>query len=452
MNNTMVNATSKLVDYLLELGQKICDSLAGAQAYLKSKFKLADLSDSSFGGGWSQFLNEQERAPSITGTAHGIISLIALGESLDSEAIALASRFISNNVRPEGGWSKPDLFNHCSLTRISCLALRALLNVGETFKSSVVVSGIAWLIKAQNHDGGWGNMANDQLSDVTSTSFALQVFSHIIGLCPEGKKAIDQGKTWLLKIKNPDHSWGYNAGKKGTIAQTSEAIEGLLACGVDRSALISTHEWLVRNIHEDSQFVERYLINTPSLKDMSIIWTQVSRERGLIALLRLGSSVTGPEVINSVRKILDRQVNHTYWRSETHPDSEPIWALKEAVISLRLYYDILERDRTAIALSEDLSRLKSDVYSLSARVTRLEDTINRKLLKTRILSFLLFVTKPVPLVVWVTGFLLAFYLLLRNYLALPQYAEILLGVLAIVGVALSLYQIIRPRKTKGRKK
>jgi len=453
MSNTVVTARSGLVDHLLALEREIRDSIAGAQAYLKSKLKLTDPDDQSVGGGWSQFLNEYERTSSATGTAHGIISLIACGESPDSEIITLAKRFILNNSRCDGGWTKPNLFDYFSLTRITGLALRALLDTGEPFANPVVADGIAWLIKAQNYDGGWGNMTNDQTSDVTSTSFALQALARIPGLRPEGREAINQGRTWLLKVKNQDYSWGYTAGRKGTIAHTSEAVEGLLASGEDRSALSSTYKWLVQNIHEDSQFIERYSFNIPPLnKDMSINWTQVSRERGLIALLRLGSSVRSPEVINSVQKILDRQVGHTYWRTETHPDSEPIWALKEAVISFRMYLDLLERDRAAIVLSEELSCLKSQIESLHTRITHLENHISRSSAKARFLRFLSFMTKPVSLLVLVTGLLIAFYLLLRNLLVLPQYAEILLAVLAIVSVILTLYQIIKPFKLEGRKK
>ena len=450
MGNTTVIIAGGLFETLLELRQRISDSMIGAQAYLESKFKLADPGNPSLGGGWSQFLNEQERTPSVTGTAHGIISLIACGKSSDSEMVELAKQFIANSVRPDGGWTKPALFNYCSLVRVSCLALRSLLDAAKLSTSPVVMGGIAWLLKAQNDDGGWGNIPNDQMSDVTSTSFALQTLTRIPVLHQEGKKAINQGKTWLLTVKSEDHSWGYANGKGCTIAQTSEAIEGLIATGESRAALSSTHEWLVQHIDEDAQFVERYLINIPPIKDTSIDWTQASRERGLIALLKLGSNITAPEVINSVREILDRQVDYKYWRIEVHPGSEPIWALKEAVISLRLYHDLLERDQTVIALLESLSSLRGEADRLQTRIDHLEDHIRRSSLKARLLRFLSFMRKPGPLVIWLTVLLVGIYILLRDHLALPQYAEILFGVLAIVGVTLTLYQIMKPSKPRDR--
>lgn len=447
MTGTPATATSKAVDSLLELSREIWDSLSGAQAYLLNTFKPYDPDNLSAGGGWSQFLDEVVKAPSVTGTTHGIFSLIASGEPQDSEIIVLGKRLIVNNARPDGGWTKPDLFNYCSLTRISSLAIRALLDAGEPFSSPLVSASIEWLIKAQNEDGGWGNLAKDKKSDVTSTSFALQALARIPGLHAEGREAITSGRTWLLKVKNQDSSWGYRAGDKGTVAQTSEAIEGLLASGVDHLALSSTHEWLIRNIHEDAQFIERYLIEDPLFDPpRSIIWTQVSIERGLIALLRLGSSITAPEVINSVRKILDRQVNHTYWRAEAFTDSQPVWALKEAVISLRLYYDHLKRDQAAIVLSEELSNLKSEVDFLRSHITRLETQINRLSAKARLFRFISFMKKPIPLLVLLNALLVAFYFLLINQLASPQHAENLLGVLAIVSVFLALYEIIKSRR------
>lgn len=449
-----INKTSEniKVESLLECEKKVSDSLAGARVYLKKKFKLVNQDDPSVGGGWSQFLNEESRNPTITGTAHGLILLITCGEKPDSDIIKFAKIFISNNIRSDGGWTKPDLVNYCSLTRISCLALRALLDAGESFTSPIVVNGIAWLIKAQNYDGGWGNIPNDQISDVTSTSFALQALVKIPNIHKEGKKAIYLGREWLLESRNSDDSWGYSAGKKGTIAQTSEAVEGLLASGERPSTLSSTLAWLLENIHEDSQFVERYLINTQLIKEESLIWTQVTKERGLIALLKLGSSVTAPEVINLVKKILDTQINMTYWRPETHADSEPLWAMKEAVISLHLFYNSFEHDRSTILLSNEISYLKSEVESYCDRLTYIENHIYNSSAKARFFRFLSFIIKPVNLTILITGLIILVYLYLRNF-KLPQYAEILLGVLAIVGVTLTLYQIIiKPSKQQEQEK
>lgn len=285
----------------------------------------------------------------------------------------------------------------------------------------------------------------DNLSDVTSTGFALQMLSRVLGLSTNGKEAIQHGITWLMKIRNPDNSWGMMDKHKGTIAHTSEAVDGLLASGVDKSSLLATHEWLINNIHEDAQFLERYLIS--SVKDRSLIWTQVTRARGLIALLRLGSNLTSPEVVNSLRKILENQVNNTFWRTETHPDSEAIWALKEATIGLRLYLDRLERDRTSIAMSEDLATMKSEINILKQQIIRLEDSISSSSLTARISRFLKFLLRPGSLILLMTMGLVIFYIRLKNNIIFPEYSDVFIGIIGIIGFALTIYQFIKPPKT-----
>ena len=125
----------------------------------------------------------------------------------------------------------------------------------------------------------------------------------------------------------------------------------------------------------------------------------------------------------------------------------------ESAVGLRLIeVDLLERDRAVIVLSEGLSHLKSEIDSLHIRITHLENHISHSSAKARFLRFLSFMKKPVPLTASITGLLLIFYLLLRSFFMLPQYAEILLSALAIVGVSLTVYQIIKPSKPEGRKK
>ena len=99
-----------------------------------------------------------------------------------------------------------------------------------------------------------------------------------------------------------------------------------------------------------------------------------------------------------------------------------------------------------------MSVIKSEVDGLRARVNHLEDHINRASTRARFLRFLRFMTKPIPLAVWLAGLFIGLYLLLINSFKLPQYGEILIGILAIIGVTLTLYQVIKPFKFRKRKK
>ena len=67
-----------IIDRLSEMSQAVYSALSGTQSYLHSRFSLVSDSDEKVvGGGWGQFLDEHNRPPSVNGTSHGLISLIA---------------------------------------------------------------------------------------------------------------------------------------------------------------------------------------------------------------------------------------------------------------------------------------------------------------------------------------------------------------------------------------
>lgn len=438
-----------VLETLSQLEASVRHALNGARGHLQRTFKIVDHEDTSEGGGWSQFLNETDKPPSGTGTSHGVLSLLACGEPPDSEIITLATRFLVMCQCEDGGWSKPDLHNKCSLTRITGLSLRSLLDSGSHQSLAAVQNGIEWLIKAQNDDGSWGNTARDAQSDVTSTSFALQAITRVVGLTHQGRDSIRKGQAWLTVARNTDHSWGYASGKPGTVAHTSEAIDGLLACGHNPASLRPTMEWLDQHIRGETQFNERYLIPHGTCLGTSVIWTQVSMERGLIALLALGSNLIAQPVVHAVNDVLSRQLNGTYWRADAFPNVEPIWAVKEAVVALRLFQNRVERDRASVVLSEELVGLRRELAAVQRQTNGLLDREARRSWKGLLQAFWNTVRKPSVTVGIVTTLLVICYIALRRRLQLPEYADILAAIAGFAGLALTLYQVVRDAR-RGR--
>ena len=432
-----------LLETLGQLEASARDSLDGASRYLRRGFRIIDASEAAAIGGWTQFLNEADKPPSVTGTSHGILALLACHELPDSNVVKSATRFLAARQCADGGWTKPSLHDKCSLTRISGLALRALLDSGFHHSSPTVQRGVQWLLQAQNDDGGWGNVAHDSDSDVTSTSFALQAMTRVVGIAQAGRDVIRKGQAWITDARNGDHSWGYTKDKPGTVAHTSEAIDGLLACGRNPGMLRPTTEWLTQHVSEEDQFNERYLIPHEPCAGTSVIWTQCSKERGLVALLALGTNVIAPAVLGTVSDILSRQVDATYWKTEAFHDAEPIWAVKEAVVALRLFQDRVERDRAAVVLSEEMVSIRKQLDAVQLNVNELLNREARRSWRGRVKAGWSAIRRPSGVAGVLTLILIILYAVFRRVLKLPDYADVLATTAGFGGIALTAYQVLR---------
>lgn len=120
MDNHGESSAEKIQNFL-SIERDIHTKLASVKTYLKSKFELASYDNPDFGGGWRQFLNEDERPPTVNGTSHGIITLITLDESHESEIVILGKQHIKNGIQKDGGWGKGSSGKYYSNTRITSL-------------------------------------------------------------------------------------------------------------------------------------------------------------------------------------------------------------------------------------------------------------------------------------------------------------------------------------------
>jgi hypothetical protein len=448
---TKTTSSNNVIEALSQLEDAVRNALGSARSYLNRTFKIIEGENNAKSGGWTQFLNETDKHPSSTGTAHGILALLACGEPVNSETAVLAIRYLESCQCNDGGWTKPSLHNKCSLTRITGLSLRAFLDSKSHQSSPTIKKGIDWLINSQNTDGGWGNTAKDEQSDVTSTSFALQVLTRIIGLSQNERNGIQRGQAWLLKARNADHSWGHTTNNQGTVAQTSEAIDGLLACGHSVASLKETTLWLEQHIETGGQFSERYLIPAgPSAKE-SVMWTQVSKERGLITLLALNSGLTSPQVVNAVKDILSRQVTGAHWKAEAFQNSEPIWAIKEAVVALRAFLNRVENNRASVVLSEEIINLRQELGAAQKQIQELQDRETKRAWKNKIKNLWVKTPKLSAGLLIGTILLTVVYVVFRHYKHQPEYADYMVAVASFVGLGFSIYPVIR-ENTRGGKK
>lgn len=376
------------MESLLQFKQQILMSLASALTFMRGEFKLERRTDGKpNSGGWSQFLSEEIRPPTVTGTSCIISAMIVAGEGQHSEYIAMGKRLIVEHSRDDGGWSKPSLDRYHSLTLITCLAMRALLDADQPLSSNSIRNSVQWLLEAQNPDGGWGNLARDTKSDVTSTAYALRVLTRTVPVHPDVGTAMERGHRWLVGRQNNDYSWSRESGKSGSLPYVSHAVDGLLACGVHPSSLLPVREWASSNIPEGVQFIDNYSVILPNGETERLIWTHLTDERSLITLLKLGVDITVPEVNLLVRRILDHQVDGKHWRVDTLPNTAPVWAIVEAVLALHLYLDLLECQRINI-LSRAVSKSQDIIQDHSERIANLESQMATVSLKAKLMQWL----------------------------------------------------------------
>lgn len=422
--------------HVLEFQKLISNSLSGALHYMHTKFKPINATVEKPLGGWSQFL-EEEDPPSVTGTSCVITALIFCGESNNSAFFVPAKNFIINKQCPDGGWSKPSLEASHSLVMTTCQALGALLDLNEFPSSSSIQSAVTWLIAAQNADGGWGYLARDKISDVTSTSYVMKTLARVMSFYAKAKDALAHGQKWLEKVKNPDASWGRYASQSGTLAHTSHAVEALLATGHPVTAFTATQDWILENYLNCPQFQDLYKIQTPRER---LSWSHMSQERCLIALMKLGASVTRPEVITTVQAILDRQLNGTYWTNTLNTVPGASWAISEAAASLRLYVDRLGKEAEIIILKADLSEWGAKMAEYDKRISALEEKMNAHPLKARVKQVISFLLRPGIALGILAVILLLVYLWLRLVLNLPSIVDVFMACITIIGFVIALLE------------
>ena len=134
---------------------------------------------------------------------------------------------------------------------------------------------LQFLQRSQGSDGTWtplwfGNQSvpagENRLYGTARVLLALQQVAERYGAQPEG--ALRDGIAWMLKAQNPDGGWGSDAGTPSSIEETAVAVEALAACWSSRArrdsgkrilseigrSTLAGAGWLVQKTHMGTQF------------------------------------------------------------------------------------------------------------------------------------------------------------------------------------------------------
>jgi len=147
-----------------------------------------------------------------------ILALRAAGSSAGDDLVAaLRARFGGNG----------SVSSQVNLTAFGVLALRA---AGVALPAGAV----PWLVRQQNHDGGFSFASAGAPSDVDDTGAALEALA-AAGGAPSG--ALGRAVAYLRGQQNPDGGLPQQNGAASNAQSTAWAIQGLLAAGVDLASI-----------------------------------------------------------------------------------------------------------------------------------------------------------------------------------------------------------------------
>lgn len=111
-------------------------------------------------------------------------------------------------------------------TAFGIFALRAS---GRSTKSREVRAAAAWLLSAQNDDGGYG-FSKSAASDVDDTGTVLQALA---ASGRRGSPAVGRAVQYLRRAQRPDGGFGQMSSAASNAQSTAWAVQGLIAVGRD---------------------------------------------------------------------------------------------------------------------------------------------------------------------------------------------------------------------------
>lgn len=175
-------------------------------------------------------------APDSGFNAWSILGSIAISQSTPADAVAA----LAGQMLPSGGWEWQAGFG--ADTNTTAVAVQALLAAGYPVSSTQVISGLAFLKRGQQPDGGIVyDPAQPKFGpDANSTAYTIQALL-AAGEDPAGAAWTVNGATpvsYLLSLQLPDGSFEWQKNTGANLLATTQAVAALLG----RPYPIAIHE------------------------------------------------------------------------------------------------------------------------------------------------------------------------------------------------------------------
>jgi squalene-hopene/tetraprenyl-beta-curcumene cyclase len=149
--------------------------------------------------------------PTADVTARCVSMIAQLGHAADAAALAKGLDFLRRSQEADGSWYGRWGMNYVYGTWSVLCALQA---AGVSGQAPEIRRAVAWLLAAQNEDGGWGEAGDsydlDHEGHVRATSTPSQTAWALLGLMTVGEEhspAVARGVDYLLRRQGPDGLW-----------------------------------------------------------------------------------------------------------------------------------------------------------------------------------------------------------------------------------------------------
>ncbi|MEZ4559506.1 MAG: hypothetical protein R2854_24230, partial [Caldilineaceae bacterium] len=206
------------------IGPSAAGKLAVGVAAVDMCWPLDTLTPTDF---YSSTLGAYSVHPGIN--AWAILGAAAFEDDIPAPAVDA----LKASAAPDGGWEWMTGFG--ADTNSTAVAIQALLAAGEPLTDTAIISGVAFLRRAQNDDGGFGYdpaTAAEYGSDANSTAYALQALYALgedpAGAAwtrgPDGASPID----FLLNAQLDDGTIEWQPGSGANLLATQQAVPALL--------------------------------------------------------------------------------------------------------------------------------------------------------------------------------------------------------------------------------
>ena len=274
----------------------VCDQERLTAHYLGQQYTTVHPFNGALPGGWG-WTNHTGSVPDGDDTPGAIIALVLLNAQDPGKirnSVLSGCYWLLNLQNRDGGfptfvkgWGKLPFDQSCAdLTGHGLLALSMTLevfeqemprNLADTYRNAIR-RGMGYLMRNQRNDGAllplwFGNQqAAGHLNPVYGTARVLTYLNDMAGfrsledsIRRDVTTIAGNGRAFLVKVRNPDGSWGGDAGVGGTIEETSLAL-GALAGSEYADVCTDALQWL------NHQYATAGLVSSPIGLYFASLW------------------------------------------------------------------------------------------------------------------------------------------------------------------------------------
>jgi squalene-hopene/tetraprenyl-beta-curcumene cyclase len=245
------------------LGESVSDGERTRDWLLSCQFREVHLYTNAAPGGWG-WTHLPGSVPDADDTAGALLALKRLPlNDASRDAARRGVRWLLDLQNRDGGWptfcrgwtNLPFDRSGADLTAHAIRALAAWRRNDELRIDRAVAAGFRYLSRAQRADGSWLPLwfGNEHVADDENPVYGTaRVLAAYHGLGSDNDSAARRGRAWLLAAQNDDGGWGGVKGAPSSTEETSLAVSAL--CGSDDGAAAARRglRWLAARLDADT--------------------------------------------------------------------------------------------------------------------------------------------------------------------------------------------------------